>query len=107
MKWEMNWAQEIIMEALGEKEREEEKREKREGENVVEEVRIKYLENNAVFIQMYIKSRSRPGLVHKTRLITQNSEVRALACTCEGWQYHHKCWHTQYVQDWAKKHGFM
>ncbi len=112
------WVEEIITQTLEEEEKKEkregerrerrvEKREKREGEGMLVEVRIKNLENNAVFLHMFVNSKSRPGLVHKVRVIGQNGELRALACDCEGWQYHHKCWHTSLALQWARKHGFL
>ncbi len=126
----MNWATQIIMEELKreeeKKEREEEKREgekkkgerrerrerkeeeekKREGEVVVQ-ANVKYLEGSAVFVGLELRSKSREGLTHKTRLVIRGSEILARSCTCEGWEYRKRCWHMTYTIEWAKAHGFM
>jgi len=108
------WAEELIESVLEEEKKEKrERREKREGEvekregEILRNIEIRYLENNAIFLRFEIKSKSQEGLYHKTRLILQNGEERAKSCDCKGWEFHHKCWHVTYALNWARKHGFM
>ncbi len=70
-------------------------------------VDIKYLDDGAVAITGWIKSRSVRGEKHMTRIIVRGSDILGQGCGCKGYQYHRKCWHTAFLKNWAQKHGFL
>ncbi len=66
---------------------------------------MQYEENNITIYDFWIKSKSRPWLVHKVRIVTQDDYYILKVCDCEGFKYHHKCWHTTYADDFIKSHN--
>ncbi len=79
-------------------------KQEKEEENV-DSFGMKYEENNITVFNFGIRSKSREGLVHKVIIVTQDDYFLAKACDCEGFKYHHKCWHVSYAIDWLKKHN--
>ena len=51
--------------------------------------------STGVIVSADISSRSRPGVVHYTRIVIdpKTNEIVKASCDCEGFTFRKKCWH--------------
>ncbi len=96
----VSWTEEIIQKTL----EEEAKKEEEKKENVVS-FNMKYEQDNITMYTFGIRSKSREGLIHKVVIVVEDDYFLMKACDCEGYKYHHKCWHLSFAVDWLKKHN--
>ncbi len=95
---------EILHETL--KNEKKEKKIEENKESYINNVEIKYGEDNAQMFLFNIKSKSVEGLVHKTIIVIKDDAIIMRNCDCPGYKYHRKCWHIQTGLDWINKHNF-
>ena len=53
-----------------------------------------------IIISADIKSRSRAGIIHYTRIIVDpmNNKIIKASCDCEGFTFRKSCWHVQLLE---------
>jgi hypothetical protein len=56
--------------------------------------------DQGIVISADIPSKSRPGLLHYTRIILDPDTLKTIkaTCDCEGWTYRGKCWHIKVLE---------
>jgi len=57
-----------------------------------------------LIISADIRSKSRPGVTHYTRIVVDplKGEVVKASCSCEGFTFKKECWHIKVLKEMAK-----
>ncbi len=66
---------------------------------------MSYKENGAKVFKFAIKSKSRPGLIHRVIIAVKDNHYIMTGCDCEGYRYHRHCWHVDFADKFIKRHN--
>jgi len=81
-------------------------KEEKDKESYINNIEIRYGDDNAILFAFDIKSKSTPGLIHKTIIVIRDDVILMRNCDCKGFRYYKKCWHIQTGLNWINKHSF-